>query len=333
MTNTTFTQDTSQLPANRTFKSRIFAMLYSDKRNLLELYNALNGTTYDNPDILTINTLENAIYMTFQNDVSFIVDSSRLSLYEHQSTYNPNLPLRFLFYISDLYSNVTKDKNLYGTKIVQIPPPSFLVFYNGTSEQPDRQTLRLSDAYLGIREQDENSEDFKISGCNNDFKTSEHTEDFRDFTNPRNVNLELTITMLNINRGHNKKLMQTCKSLHDYAEYVARVREYAQDTPIEDAVERAITECINEGVLTEFLKQNRAEAKKVSIYEYDYEKHMRMMKEEIREDSFEEGKNSLLKEQVSKKLAKGFDIPQIADMLEESEDVIREIAAQLQRTS
>lgn len=309
MTNTTFTQDTSQLPANRTFKSRIFAMLYSDKRNLLELYNALNGTTYDNPDILTINTLENAIYMTFQNDVSFIVDSSRLSLYEHQSTYNPNLPLRFLFYISDLYSNVTKDKNLYGTKIVQIPPPSFLVFYNGTSEQPDHQMLRLSDAYL--------------KGTGDSTKTSDS----------KHVNLELTITMLNINRGHNKKLMQTCKSLHDYAEYVARVREYAQDTPIEDAVERAITECINEGVLTEFLKQNRAEAKKVSIYEYDYEKHMRMMKEEIREDSFEEGKNSLLKEQVSKKLAKGFDIPQIADMLEESEDVIREIAAQLQRTS
>lgn len=285
------------LLANRSYKSRIFAMLYSDRQNLLELYNALNGTNYDNPDILTINTLENAIYLTIQNDVSFIVDSSRLSLYEHQSTYNPNIPLRFLFYVSDLYSGITKDKNLYGTKIVRIPPPNFFVFYNGTTKQPDRKILKLSEAYL---EQGEANE------------------------------LELTVTMLNINRGHNPKLMQACKSLHDYAEYVARVRQYVQDSPVEEAVERAITECIHEGVLKDFLEHNRSEAKKVSIYEYDYEKHMRLMREEFLEDGIMKGQNDLLKSQISKKLAKGFDIPQIADMLEEDEDTIRKLIEEMQ---
>lgn len=117
----------NELAVNRTFKSRIFAMLYRDKKELLDLYNAVTGKHYKNPEELEINTLENAIYMSMQNDVSFLIDS-RLSLYEHQSTYNPNLPLRFLFYVSDIYSALTKEAHLYGTKIIPIPTPNFLIF-------------------------------------------------------------------------------------------------------------------------------------------------------------------------------------------------------------
>ena len=96
-------QNTPTQPVNRLYKSKIFAMLYSNKKELLELYNAISGRHYEDPELLEINTLENAIYMSMHNDVSFLIDS-RLSLYEHQSTYSPNLPLRYLFYISDLYS-------------------------------------------------------------------------------------------------------------------------------------------------------------------------------------------------------------------------------------
>ena len=230
-------QTTQMQPVNRLYKSRIFAMLYSDRKDLLDLYNAVSGKHYEDPELLEINTLENAIYMSMHNDLSFLIDS-RLSLYEHQSTYSPNLPLRYLFYISDLYSGMTKDENLYGTKCIQIPPPQFVIFYNGSQEQPDRKILRLSDAYC-VKE--------------------EHPA------------LELTAVMLNINRGHNEKLKEMCKSLKDYSEYTARVREYAQVKPVEEAVEQAISECIQEGILSEFLKQNRAEAKQVSIYEYDEE--------------------------------------------------------------
>ncbi len=84
-----------QIP-NRIYKSRLFVMIFSDRKELLELYNAMSGKHYTDPELLTINTLENAIYMSMQNDVSFLIDS-RLSLYEHQSTYSPNLPLRFFF--------------------------------------------------------------------------------------------------------------------------------------------------------------------------------------------------------------------------------------------
>jgi len=157
-----------------------------------------------------------------------------------------------------------------------------------------------------------------------------------------NPALELTAVMLNINRGHNEKLKGLCKSLKDYSEYTARVREYADTMPISEAVEQAICECIQEGILAEFLKQNRAEAKQVSIYEYDEEKHMR----QEREASWEEGRLSgikegeergrlsgrmeLLKEQIQKKLSKGLSLFEIAEDLEEDETLIAELFQKIQ---
>lgn len=230
---------------NREYKSRLFSMVFGRKKELLELYNAVNGTNYDDPELLEINTLKNAIYLAMHNDISFLINF-RMSLYEQQSTYNPNMPLRFLEYVADLYSGIIKDENLYGTRLIKIPAPEFIVFYNGQMEKPDRMELKLSDAYQ---------------------------------TKEKEIHLELKVRMLNVNKGHNKQLMDACKTLKDYAEYTDRVRRYAKETSIEEAVERAITECISEGILADFLSQNRAEAKKVSIYEYDQEKHMRMERE------------------------------------------------------
>ncbi len=243
------------LTANRTYKSRIFAMLFSDRNELLKLYNAINGTRYDDPQLLQINTLENAVYMAMQNDVSFIIEM-RLHLYEHQSTYSPNLPVRYLLYVADVYSDYTKDMNLYGTRAVKLPTPKFVVFYNGQAEQPDRKELKLSELFA-IPDSD--------------------------------PSLELNAVMLNINKGHNRKLMETCRTLHDYAEYTDRVREYAAEMNLDEAVERAITECISEGILEDFLRKNRAEAKKVSIYEYDEERHMRQTREEGMEEGYANG--------------------------------------------
>lgn len=243
------------LTANRMYKSRILAMLFSDRNELLKLYNAINGTSYDDPDLLQVNTLENAVYMSMQNDVSFIIDM-RLNLYEHQSTYSPNLPVRYLLYVADVYSDYTKDMNLYGTKAVKLPTPRFVIFYNGQAEQPDRKELKLSEL-------------FSIPDAD--------------------PSLELKAVMLNINKGHNRKLMETCRTLQDYAEYTFRVREYAAEMPLDLAVEQAITECISEGILADFLRKNRAEAKKVSIYEYDEERHMRQTREEGMEEGYANG--------------------------------------------
>lgn len=275
---------------NRTYKATIFAMLFEDKEHLLELYNAVSGKHYTNPEMLEINTLENAIYMAIRNDISFLIDA-RLSLYEHQSTYSPNLPLRFLLYISALYSSMTKDANLYGTKAIELPPPRFVIFYNGKDEQPDRQILKLSDLYT-INEE---------------------------------CSLELEAVMLNVNSGHNKELMEMSHTLWEYAEYTARVREYTETMELEEAVERAIEECIQEGILKEFLEKNRAEAKNMSIFEYDQERHIKQEREEAWEEGRKAGKRDMLWKLAEKKLRKGKTITEIAEELEESEETIKEI--------
>ena len=308
------------IPVNFTYKARIFEMLYSDKKELLDLYNAVNGTNYKDPEQLEINTLENAIYMAMHNDISFVIDM-KVSLYEHQSTYSPNLPLRYLFYISDLYSVITKDMNLYGEKMVKIPTPKFIIFYNGQKKRPEKEILKLSTMYL--------------------------TKD----TSP---SLELEAVLLNINPGYNDNLKSVCKSLRDYAEYTARVREYAKGLPIEEAVEKAITECIREGILAEFLSKNRLEAKSVSIYEYDAEKHLRMEREDAMAEGIAKGKaegkaegivegmakgkaegvsvgrKELLLEQVKKKLARDKSVEVIAEELEEDVSTIQKIIAEFE---
>ena len=244
------------LPVNRIYKDRLYKMIFNDKSELLKLYNAINGTHYDDPAMLTITTLDNAIYMTMENDLSFIIDM-RLALYEQQSTVNPNLPLRFLMYITDIYSAYTIDMNIYGSKKVQIPLPSFVIFYNGVKSQPDRTEFLLSELFHPTTDQPA---------------------------------LELKAVMLNINKGHNQELMNACHTLRDYSEYVARIRTYSAEMPLTDAVEKAITECIHENILRDFLLKNRAEAKAMSIYEYDEEKTLRMFREEGYEDGERNGK-------------------------------------------
>ena len=244
------------LPVNRIYKDRLYKMIFNDKSELLKLYNAINGTHYDDPAMLTIATLDNAIYMTMENDLSFIIDM-RLALYEQQSTVNPNLPLRFLMYITDIYSAYTKDMNIYGSKKVQIPLPSFVIFYNGVKSQPDRTEFFLSELFHPTTDQPA---------------------------------LELKAVMLNINKGHNQELMNACHTLRNYSEYVARIRTYSAEMPLTNAVEKAITECIHENILRDFLLKNRAEAKAMSIYEYDEEKTLRMFREEGYEDGERNGK-------------------------------------------
>ena len=244
------------LPVNRIYKDRLYKMIFNDKSELLKLYNAINGTHYNDPAMLTITTLDNAIYMTMENDLSFIIDM-RLALYEQQSTVNPNLPLRFLMYITDIYSAYTKDMNIYGSKKVQIPLPSFVIFYNDVKSQPDRTEFLLSELFHPTTDEPA---------------------------------LELKAVMLNINKGHNQELMNACHTLRDYSEYVARIRTYSAEMPLTDAVEKAITECIHENILRDFLLENRVEAKAMSIYEYDEEKTLRMFREEGYEDGERNGK-------------------------------------------
>ena len=174
-----------QPTANRNYKDTVFRMLFSDRKNLLSLYNAVSGSHYDDPEKLEIITLENAIYMGMKNDLAFIIDTE-LFLYEHQSTYNPNMPLRDLFYISSEYQKLVDKKSLYSSVLQKIPAPQFIVFYNGTEKKKDSWVNHLSEAFENL------------SG------------------NPK---LELEVLTININEGHNSELMEQCQTLREYAQY------------------------------------------------------------------------------------------------------------------
>ena len=273
--------------ANRQYKDTVFRMLFSEKENLLSLYNAVTGSHYQNAEALKIVTLENAIYMGMKNDLAFMLETN-IYLYEHQSTINPNIPLRDLIYIGIEYQQFVNDKSLYSSKLQKIPAPKFMVFYNGTDDVEDSMELKLSSAY-------------------------EHLAGEPD--------LELKVLMLNVNEGHNKELMEQCQTLKEYAIYVARVRKYASELNLNDAVERAITECIKEGILVEFLRKNRSEVKMVSILEYDKEweeKKLRKAeyeagKEEGKNEGIEIGREEAMAEMIHNMIKSGFPIEKIID--------------------
>ena len=236
---------------NRNYKDTVFRMLFSDRKNLLSLYNAVNQKHYTDPEDLEIVTLENAIYMGMKNDLAFIIDTN-LYLYEHQSTYNPNMPLRDLFYISNEYQKLLDKKSLYSSSLQKIPAPNFIELYNGTDTLSDFSEHRLSSAFENL------------SG------------------EPK---LELIVTVLNINEGHNALLMEHCQTLKEYSQYVAKVRKYAAGMPLDQAVEYAVDECIKENILADFLRKNRAEVISMSIFEYDKEEE----EKKLRKAEFEAG--------------------------------------------
>lgn len=252
---------------NRNYKDTVFRMLFSDRKNLLSLYNAVNSRDYTNPDDLEIVTLENAIYMGMKNDLAFIIDTN-LYLYEHQSTYNPNMPLRDLFYISSEYQKMLDQKSLYSSSLQKIPAPNFIELYNGTDTLSDFSEHRLSSAFENL------------SG------------------EPK---LELIVTVLNINEGHNALLMEHCQTLKEYSQYVAKVRKYAAGMPLDQAVEYAVDECIKENILADFLRKNRAEVISMSIFEYDKEEE----EKKLRKAEYEAGVEAGVSLGVEKGVKKG----------------------------
>ena len=237
--------------ANIRYKDTVFRMLFKDKKRLLGLYNAVSGKDYTDSEKLEVVTLESAVYMGMKNDLAFLIDFN-LYLFEHQSTINNNMPLRFLQYVAAEYEKLTVSNNLHGRKLVQIPAPHFVVFYNGVEAYKEWQELRLSDAFQIPEKEPE---------------------------------LELRVRVLNINEGFHEELKSQCQTLGEYMQYVGKVRTYAKEMPLDKAIDKAVDECIAEGILREFLLQNKAEVKRMSIYEYDEE----ATRQNIREYAYECG--------------------------------------------
>lgn len=282
---------------NRKYKDRLFRMVFQEKKDLLDLYNAVNHTNYTDPESLQITTMKDAVLLGMKNDVSFLIDSV-LNLYEHQSTFNPNMPVRGFFYFADIMRTYIQEHelNIYGKKRIKLPVPRYIVFYNGAEGQPDRRMLRLSEC----------------------------------FGDDPEAALECTAVMLNINYGHNRELMERCQRLEEYAYFVAAVRRNAKENDsLEEAVLLAIDECIEKNKLADILRKNRWEVVNMLLTEFNMEEYGKLERRDGYEDGRKEGREYgiQLTKQVLKLAAQGMSAEKIAEELQVQKELVDEILA------
>ena len=297
------------LKLNRKFKDTLFRKVFNNKRDLLSLYNALNNTEHTDESLITINTIEDAIYIGYKNDISFIINSE-LNLYEHQSSVNPNMPVRGLIYFAELYKGYIDQNNLliYNERLVKLPFPRYVVFYNGTEEQSEEQELRLSDSFVQVPE----GESLKDTAGTEADKTDKPS-------------VEVVVQLLNINYGCNQELMEKCQKLMEYSKFVALVRvksdmlteKYKKEMKsvnkkeiFAEAVALAIDEAIRDNVLKDILSKNMAEVTDMLLTEFDEKAYI----EGVKKQSYEEGEAKLAKLVVElKKRGRVEDIAKVTD--------------------
>ena len=245
------------------FKDNVFCMLYRDKRNLLDLYNALNNSHHTNVDELEVTTLNGGSYMKYKNDASFLL-TMNLYMFEQQSSKNPNMPLRFLHYLSDVYRNMYSNDMLHRRSMIKLPVPHFVTFYNGLEKWIETdEVIKLSDMFELPVDKPE---------------------------------IEIEVRVININGDAD--ILKRCKTLHNYMTFVNKVRHKTDvdKLDIRTAVIKAIDECIEEGILVDFFEEHREEVVEVSIYDYDEEKTRKTLFEEAKEMCRDEVKAEVMAE-------------------------------------
>ena len=218
----------------KNYKDGVFRKLFADKEKLIELYNALSGSDYSLDTELEIVTLDNSIFGDLKNDLAFVIDNKFIILVEHQSTVNPNMPLRMLIYLAQQYEKLCYSNEIYSSRRIYIPVPEFYVFYNGLAEIPIEEELKLSDAFI----------------CKCD-----------------KIPLEVIVKVINVNYEKGAELLARCKTLNEYSRFIYLIREKARDMKLHQAVEKTIDECMKEGLLKDFLKKNGGEIMSILCHE------------------------------------------------------------------
>ena len=304
------------LEINRKFKDTLFRKIFDNKKDLLSLYNALNDTEHTDESLITMNTIEDAIYIGYKNDISFVIDSE-LNLYEHQSSVNENMPIRGLIYLTELYKGYIERNGLriYNETPVKLPFPRYIVFYNGKDGEPERRIMQLSDSYI-------------VNETNKDQKPC----------------LNVEALLININYGCNKELMNKCEKLMEYSQLIAMIRKnydelekkYAEmkiqkskKEIFAEAVSLAIEEAIRNNILKETLRNNKAEVTDMLLTEFDEKDYIEGVKEESerrgRAEGKLEGEQVKVITQIIKKVKKAKTLQTIAAELEEEELDIKPI--------
>ena len=266
---------------NRKFKDTLFRKVFEEKKDLLSLYNALNNTEHTDEKLVTVTTIEDAIYVGYKNDIAFVIDSE-LNLYEHQSSVNENMPIRGLIYFAELYKGYIERNGLriYNETAVKLPFPRYVVFYNGKDDEPEKKVQYLTDLFI---------------------------------TNEVNKNqkpcLDVEVLLININYGCNKDIMNKCQKLMEYSKLIAMIREritelqrkYKQDNIekgkkeiFSEAISLAIEEAIRNNILRDILRNNKAEVTDMLLTEFDEKDYIEGVREEGERKGREEGKNTMI---------------------------------------
>ncbi|MCI8583000.1 MAG: hypothetical protein HFH13_07700 [Dorea sp.] len=277
-------------------KDSLFKIAFREKEKLLELYNAINNSDYDNPTELTVYTLEDVIFMGIKNDISFLVGEV-LNLYEHQSTENPNMPIRGLMYFAENYESYIAGNNLdiYGRVLQKLPFPQYYILYNGVKEAEDRKVLELKDAFPKLE---------GMEPC-----------------------LNCKATLLNINFGHNREIMARSQTLMDYSVYIQRIRDNkSSGISIFEAVDRATEDCIRDGILKDILVKNSAEVKRMVLGAWGTENHLKKQREELEQV---ERENEKLRQETAKLKEKSFGLKKEANKLKKETTGLKQEKSEL----
>ena len=243
---------------NREYKDRLFNYLFGQEENkewTLSLYNAVNGSHYTDPSLIQFSTIREVMYLSMHNDVSFLI-SDEMNLYEQQSSFNPNMPLRQLQIAGNLYEKYVKEhnKNKYGSRLIQLPVPKLVVFYNGVADKEDETILRLSDS----------------------------------FPEGADADIEVRVRMINVNYGRSQSILDICKPLKEYAWLVDAIRNGRGGADLETVAERVIKQMPGDFIIKPFLESHQAEVKGMLLTEYNEEETMRLFREEGREEGVTE---------------------------------------------
>ena len=239
--------------SNQEVKDSAFTTFFGEPENASQLYAAL-GEVEVSPEDITYVTLEGVLFIARKNDLAFTVKNRVLVISEHQSTINENMPLRDLIYLGRTLEKLLDEKNLYRRKLIHIPTPEFYVFYNGDTPFPSEKILRLSDAYL---------------------EKGEHPM------------LELEVKVININPSSGHKLLKECRPMYEYSWFIQRIRNYLSDGWSRDnAITQAVQDCLDNGIMTEFMKEHGSEAVNMLYTQWNWDDAM----EVEREEAYEEGK-------------------------------------------
>lgn len=253
------------------YRSDVFSMIMQEPKYALQVYNTLNGTSYDDPTLVTVRLNERGFSLSLRNDSTFYVNSD-LNLYEHQSTVNPNIPLRQLRYFISEIKEIIKDKDIFSSKLIKLPTPRFAVFYNGTAKQPESYEYRLSTSFA-------------------DSNASE---------------LELICKMYNINPGNNVTMITGCEALSGYQTFVEKTKEcVSEGYEPKEAVKSAIDYCVSNGIMVDFFNHKRQEVEKMTLLDYTFERRLELTARDSRAEGFSEGEASGAQKQLIALVQKG----------------------------